>query len=163
METVVTRLTRGLGLLGVWLVLAIAGPRAIAETPVTFDQGELVIESATGLAHRFAVEIASTNEQRSRGLMFRESMAPDAGMLFVYGGEQQIRMWMKNTLIPLDMLFVAADGRIVSIAAETEPLSLEVIASGVPALGVIELNGGTARRLGILPGDRVRHPAFAGD
>ena len=83
-------------------------------------------------------------------------------MLFVYAGEQPIRMWMRNTLIPLDMLFVAGDGRIVNIAEDTEPLSEAVIASSRPALGVIELNGGTARRLDIRPGDRVRHPAFAG-
>lgn len=147
---------------GALLLLLASGAPAAADEPIAFERGELTIETASGQSYRFEVEIATTSTQRGRGLMFREHMAADAGMLFVYAAEQPIRMWMRNTLIPLDMLFVAEDGRIVTIAENTEPLSEAVIASSEPALGVIELNGGTARRLGIRPGDRVRHPAFAG-
>ena len=132
------------------------------ETPIAFEKSELTIETAAGGQHRFTVEVAESMNQRARGLMFRESLAPEAGMLFVYPGEQEIRMWMKNTLIPLDMLFVASDGRIVSIAENTVPLSEEVISSGAAVQGVIELAAGTAQRLGIEPGDRVRHPVFEG-
>ena len=145
------------------LALLVAGAVSTrAEEPVVFEQTELTIETAAGEAHRFAVEVAQSMAQRARGLMFRESMAADAGMLFVYPAEQQIRMWMKNTVIPLDMLFVAADGRILGIAEDTVPFSEEIIASTGPARAVIELNGGTTRRLGIRSGDRVRHPMFGG-
>lgn len=145
------------------LVLLVAGAiSARAEEPVVFERTELTIETAAGEAHRFEVEVAQSMAQRARGLMFRESMAADAGMLFVYPAEQQIRMWMKNTVIPLDMLFVAADGRIVGIAEDTVPFSEEIVASSGPARAVIELNGGTARRLGIRSGDRVRHLLFGG-
>jgi uncharacterized membrane protein (UPF0127 family) len=144
------------------LLMLFAGPAA-AQEAVSFDRGTLVIETATGQHHRFDVELATTPAQRGRGLMFRDDMAENAGMLFVYPAEQPIRMWMKNTLIPLDMLFVDGDGRIINIAENTKPLSEAVVASALPALGVVELNGGTARRLGIAPGDRVRHAAFAGD
>ena len=125
------------------------------------DPAPLVAETAAG-DRSFTIEIADDQSERSAGLMFRESLAPEAGMLFVYPGEQEIRMWMKNTLIPLDMLFVASDGRIVSIAENTVPLSEEVISSGAAVQGVIELAAGTAQRLGIEPGDRVRHPVFGG-
>lgn len=144
------------------LLLIAIGWGAAAQENVTFDHGELTIETAAGERHSFTIEIARTVAQRARGLMFRESMPPDAGMLFLYPAEQQIRMWMKNTLIPLDMLFVASDGRILEIAERTEPLSEEIIASSGAARAVIELNGGTAERLGIRPGDRVRHALLGG-
>lgn len=144
------------------LLLVAIGWSAAAQENVTFDHGELTIETAAGESHVFTIEIARTVAQRARGLMFRESMPPDAGMLFFYPGEQQIRMWMKNTLIPLDMLFVASDGEILEIAARTEPLSEKIIASSGAARAVIELNAGTAERLGIRPGDRVRHPLLGG-
>lgn len=144
------------------LALLVVAAVARAEEPVAFERTELTIETAAGEIHPFDVEVARSLQERARGLMFRESMAADAGMLFVYPSERQISMWMKNTLIPLDMLFVASDGRIIDIAADTEPLSLAAIASAGPARAVIELNGGTARRLGIRSGDRVRHPLFGG-
>lgn len=122
---------------------------------------ELVIETAAG-SHAFAVEIARTPAERSQGLMFRERLAPDAGMLFLYAEDQPVSMWMKNTLIPLDMLFIARDGRIVKIAERTVPLSQVVIVSDGDVAAVLELNGGTAARLGLRPGDRVRYAAFAG-
>ncbi|MGH6961849.1 MAG: DUF192 domain-containing protein [Dongiaceae bacterium] len=150
--------------LGAWLMAAIAlavvaaGTRAPAAAG--FERDELIVETADG-AHRFAVELATTAEQRSQGLMFRPHLAADAGMLFVYPRERTITMWMKNTLIPLDMLFIAADGRIIHIAERTIPKSMATISSEGPARGVLELNGGTAARLGIKPGDRVRYAAFA--
>ena len=113
--------------------------------------------------HAFTVEIAKTPRQQAQGLMFRRRLAADAGMLFLYAQPQIIRMWMKNTFIPLDMIFIGADGRIVSVVERTIPQSLETVSSAKPANAVLEVNGGTVSRLGIRPGDRVRHPAFGTD
>lgn len=152
--------------IGVWLAglaLLVAGTLAAsADEAVLFAHGDLSIETAAGPIHRFDVELALTPRQRARGLMYRETMAADAGMLFMYPKETNIRMWMRDTLIPLDMIFVADDGRIVGIARDTTPLSERTIASPEPARAVIELNAGTAERLNIAPGDRVRHPFFQG-
>jgi uncharacterized membrane protein (UPF0127 family) len=126
----------------------------------TFERDTVVIETAAGQRHRFTVELALDGAQQAQGLMFRRDLAPDAGMLFLYGRPREVSMWMKNTLIPLDMLFIADDGRIVEIAERTVPGSLQTIPSGRPVAAVLELNGGTAARLGITPGDRVRHAAF---
>src|ERR1700738_285504 len=119
-----------------------------------FPTGELTIVSAGG-RHKFSVEIATTPGQLQQGLMFRRALAPDAGMLFDYGRPGAAMMWMKNTLIPLDMLFVDAQGRIVNIHQRAVPQSLDVIPAAAPVRVVIELNGGTAARLGIAPGGRV--------
>jgi len=124
-----------------------------------FATSELTIVSSTG-PHRFTVEIAESPAQMEQGLMFRRTMAPDAGMLFDYKAPTLATMWMRNTLIPLDMLFVDAQGRIVNIRERAVPQSLDVIAAASPVRAVIELNGGTAARLGIAPGDQVRHPIF---
>ena len=124
-----------------------------------FPTSELTIISASG-PHRFKVELAETPAQMTQGLMFRTSLAPDAGMLFDYRQPTPATMWMRNTLIPLDMLFVDAQGRIVNIHERAVPQSLDVIAAAEPVRAVIELNGGTAARLGIEPGDRVVHPIF---
>jgi len=109
----------------------------------------------------FKVEIASSPAQRAHGLMYRRHLATDRGMLFDFGDSRPVAMWMRNTYIPLDMLFIEEDGRISRIAAETEPLSEEVIASGGPVKAVLELKGGITAKLGIRPGDRVIHPLFA--
>ncbi len=149
-------------LLAAALVIAGAGPgdRVSAQAPAfALDQLEIV---TAGGRHRFTVEMAVTPEQRSRGLMFRSSMAADAGMLFDFGYPRQVSMWMKNTLISLDMLFITANGRIVNIARSNQPHSLNSVGSTEPVLGVLELNAGTAERLGIGPGDRVVHPIFTG-
>lgn len=143
-------------LLAVWLAPALA-----QTPPAAFGRGDLEIRGAGG-AHHFNVEIASTPEQWTYGLMFRRSLPPDAGMLFVYDSDHEIQMWMKNTLIPLDMIFIKADGTILRIAERTVPQDLTTIPSGGPARGVLEVNGGTASRLGIKAGDRVVHPAFKG-
>jgi uncharacterized membrane protein (UPF0127 family) len=124
-----------------------------------FQTSELTIISATG-SHRFKVELAETLAQMTQGLMFRTSLAPDAGMLFDYKQPTVATMWMRNTLIPLDMLFVDAQGRIVNIHQRAVPLSLDVISAAAPVRVVIELNGGTASRLGIEPGDQVIHAIF---
>ena len=124
-----------------------------------FATSELTIISATG-PHRFTVEVAETPAQMEQGLMFRRNMAADAGMLFDYKTPTVATMWMRNTLIPLDMLFVDAQGRVVNIRERAVPQSLDVIAAAAPVRAVIELNGGTAERLGIAPGDQVRHPIF---
>ena len=124
-----------------------------------FPTSELTILSASG-PHRFKVELAETPAQMTQGLMFRTSLAPDAGMLFDYKEPTAATMWMRNTLIPLDMLFIDAQGRIVNIHQRAVPESLDLIAAGAPVRAVIELNGGTASRLGIQPGDQVMHPIF---
>jgi uncharacterized protein len=124
-----------------------------------FETSTLTIVSATG-PHRFTVEVAETPGQMEQGLMFRRTMAPDAGMLFDYKEPTVATMWMRNTLIPLDMLFVDEQGRIINIHERAIPQSLDVIAAAAPVRAVIELNGGTAARLGIAPGDRVQHPIF---
>jgi uncharacterized membrane protein (UPF0127 family) len=124
-----------------------------------FATSALTIVSAAG-PHHFAVEVAETPAQMEQGLMFRRTMPPDAGMLFDYKTPTVATMWMRNTLIPLDMLFVDAQGLIINIHERAVPQSLDVIAAAAPVRAVIELNGGTAARLGIAPGDLVQHPIF---
>lgn len=143
------------------LVLFLAGlsRSSIGADLQKFPSSELTIISATG-PHRFKVELAETPSQMTQGLMFRTSLAPDAGMLFDYKQPTLATMWMHNTLIPLDMLFVDAEGRIVNIHQRAVPQSLDIIAAAAPVRAVIELNGGTASRLGIEPGDRVVYPIF---
>jgi uncharacterized protein len=112
---------------------------------------------------RFQVEIAASPAEQARGLMFRKSLAADRGMLFVYAKPQPVAFWMKNTLIPLDIIFIAPDGRVLSIARNTQPYSTTPIPSGGRILGVLELAGGRAAQLGLLPGDRVLHRIFPKD
>jgi len=140
------------------IVLLVAAPPALAQLE-HFPTCELTIASATG-PHKFQIEIATTPRQMEQGLMFRRNLAPDAGMLFDYGQPMPAMMWMKNTLIPLDMLFVDAKGRIVNIRERAVPGSLDTIPAAGPVRATIELNGGTAARLGIKPGDKVVHPIF---
>lgn len=130
-----------------------------AQNRVTFAASELFIESS-GQRHRFSIEVADTDERRALGLMYRTSMPPDAGMLFDFKQDQPVSMWMRNTRIPLDMLFIARDGRVVNIAQRTVPFSEATIPSSGPVRAVLELNGGTAERLGLKPGDRVIHAMF---
>ena len=120
---------------------------------------ELLIDAAGGPVILF-VEVVDTNKTRASGLMFREELAPNAGMLFDFKREQPVSFWMKNTLIPLDVFFIEADGRIVNIAKRAVPHSERSIASDEPVLGVLETNAGVADRLGIKLGDIVRHPVF---
>jgi uncharacterized membrane protein (UPF0127 family) len=142
------------------LGFAAAGPAAAQSSQlVTFEKDSLRIETGAG-THEFQVEIAETPNQRAQGLMFRRQMNADAGMLFLFGGQEERAMWMKNTFIPLDMLFIEKSGRILRIEQRTVPHSLRAIVSGGPVFAVLELNAGTASRLSIRPGDRVIYPAF---
>lgn len=143
-------------LAGLLLLVLVALPAAALE----WETDELAIETRDGEQHLFVVELALTDEQRARGLMFRESLADDAGMLFLYERDRPRSMWMKNTLIPLDMLFIDRRGRVIRIAERTTPLSERSISSGRPARAVLELAGGTAERLGIRVGDRVIYESF---
>src|SRR6202042_1879843 len=108
----------------------------------------------------FSVERATTEEEKTTGLMYRKELADGKGMLFDFSPEQEVSMWMKNTYIPLDMIFIRADGRILRIAENTEPMSTRIIASGGPGKAVREVIAGTAQKYGIAPGDRVAHPLF---
>lgn len=110
----------------------------------------------------FSVEMATTEEEKTTGLMHRKELPDGKGMLFDFSPEQQISMWMKNTYISLDMIFIRADGRILRIAENTEPMSTKIISSGGLAKGVLEVIAGTAQKYGIRPGDRVAHPLFNG-
>lgn len=143
----------------VLILVALSRPMAAqAQTA----RSALEIVTAEGRRHAFAVEVAATPDHLARGLMFRRSLAADEGMLFDFGQPQIVAMWMKNTLIPLDMLFLAADGRVINIAERTVPHSLDAHASAAPARAVLEIGGGIVQRLGIRPGDRVVHPVFGG-
>jgi uncharacterized protein len=110
----------------------------------------------------FTVEIATTDEEKTTGLMFRKELADGRGMLFDFSPEQEVTMWMKNTFIPLDMIFIRADGSILRIAENTQPQSTKIIPSMGLAKGVLEVIAGTAKKYGIAPGDRVAHPLFNG-
>ena len=144
-------------LLSGFFLLFLVIPPAVA---LEWESDELTIETREGARHVFSVELAVTPEQRAQGLMFRETLAEETGMLFVHERDGPLSMWMKNTLIPLDMLFIDRRGRIVRIAEQTTPLSERSISSGRPARAVLEVPGGTARRLGIKTGDRVIHDSF---
>jgi uncharacterized protein len=150
----------------VCLALGLAGLAAGAMTAdaqqglATFTRDSLTLRTADGNERALDIELALTPQQQAQGLMYRQSLAADAGMLFVYRPARPVYMWMKNTVIPLDMLFIAEDGEIVKIVERTVPFSLTTISSDERVRAVLEVNGGTADRMGIRPGDRVVHPAF---
>lgn len=137
-----------------WLALVAALPAQGAGTET------LAITTRSGVVQYFEIELAATDAARQRGLMFRRALPARRGMLFDFGRPQPVRMWMVNTLIPLDMLFIHADGTIESIVTGTEPGSSRLIESGRPVPAVLELNAGTAAQLDLAPGDRVRHRLF---
>ena len=151
-------MTRRIAMVSVATVLALTlCPQAARADEIRFERSELTIATARG-EHRFRVELALRPAEQAQGLQHRPFLAEDAGMLFVYDRPGAIGMWMLNTLIPLDMIFIGADGRIVNIAERTQPKNLDIIPSAGPALAVLEVLGGTSARLGIRPGDRVIHP-----
>jgi uncharacterized membrane protein (UPF0127 family) len=134
----------------------------VANAPVraaSFQPLEIVTKNGVQV---FSVEMATTEEEKQTGLMYRKELADGKGMLFDFNPEQEVSMWMKNTYISLDMIFIRADGRILRIAENTEPLSTKIISSQGLARGVLEVPAGTARKYGIRPGDRVAHPLFGG-
>lgn len=144
------------GMIAIFASAASCAPRG-ADSGGAVD--ELVVVTSGG-EHRFAVEVADDDDERRIGLMYRTSLDENAGMLFDFAENEVQSMWMKNTLIPLDMAFIAKDGRIVKIAAETTPRSLQSINSGEPAVAVLEVSGGRLAALGVKAGDLVRHPIF---
>ena len=140
---------------------------ALVAVPARWINGAVAMEtleiaSKSGV-HTFAIELAVNDEQRARGLMFRKELPEGQGMLFDFHKEQPTSFWMKNTYIPLDMIFIRGDGRILRIAENTVPLSETLVPSGGPVRAVLEVIGGTAKKLGIAPGDRVGHAIFGGD
>ena len=127
----------------------------IERSPAGLEQVPLTVTSS-GRTHRFTVEVARTAEEQATGLMNRSSLAPDRGMIFPFEQQRVAGFWMKNTLIPLDMIFVRADGSIANIEANTVPLSLQPVYSDGPVSAVLELAGGRSAELGIKPGDKVK-------
>src|SRR5262245_31994451 len=122
--------------------------------------GTLVLKTATG-AHNFNIEVATTGQERALGLMFRRSLPENAGMLFIYDPPQPATMWMKNTFIPLDMVFISAEGTVHRIESNTEPFSTTTIPSDGDVVGVLELNAGEADKIGLKRGDKVIYPGLA--
>lgn len=139
------------------LALACAGPGVASES---CEHGQVLLKGPWGET-RFSVEIADDPEERSKGLMFRESMPRGAGMLFVYETPQRAAFWMKNTLIPLDMLFLDATGTVTSVHHDAIPGDLTAIEGGEKVFAVLEINAGLARRYGIGAGSVMRHPVFS--
>jgi hypothetical protein len=138
------------------LALLFVSTRPAAAAP---DLERLSFVTRSGV-HAFSVEVMRTPAAHAKGLMSRRYMPDDRGMLFDFGRNDVVNMWMKNTYIPLDMVFVGPDGKVVTIAADTEPMSERTISSGAPVTGVIELNAGAAAKMGLAVGDEVRHPMF---
>jgi uncharacterized membrane protein (UPF0127 family) len=134
--------------------LAVVGAPARA---ASFQPLEIVTRNGVQV---FSVEMATTEEEKQTGLMYRKELADGKGMLFDFNPEQEVSMWMKNTYVSLDMIFIRADGRILRIAENTEPLSTKIISSRGPARAVLEVVAGTAQKYGIRVGDRVGHPLF---
>jgi uncharacterized protein len=149
------RLMTSLAAASAVLVTLCVNPAARA---ASFQPLEIATKSGVQV---FSVEMATTEEEKQTGLMHRKELPDGKGMLFDFSPEQQISMWMKNTYISLDMIFIRADGRILRIAENTEPLSTRIISSGGLAKGVLEVIAGTAQKYGIQPGDRVAHPLFS--
>lgn len=143
---------------GAWLAIVLLALSSIPVLSATFATELLTIRKADGTTHVFTVEIAATSQQRAQGLMDRRDMADDSGMLFDFGTTRRVAMWMKNTYLPLDMLFVDDQGAILHIAPDTVPMSEAIIDSRAPVRFVIELNAGTAGKLGLAIGDRAESP-----
>jgi uncharacterized membrane protein (UPF0127 family) len=144
-----------------WLaaILVITG-FAVTSAPAgaaSFEPLEIVTKNGVQM---FSVEMATTEKEKQTGLMYRKELADGKGMLFDFNPEQEVSMWMENTYVSLDMIFIRADGRILRIAENTKPLSTKIISSQGPARAVLEVVAGTAQKYGIRPGDRVGHPLF---
>jgi uncharacterized protein len=145
------------GLAGLALCAVVVAPGlAAAEATCAEDRADL---RWSGGSEAFAVEVADTEAERAQGLMFRESLDPSSGMLFVYESPRRAMFWMKNTLIPLDMVFADATGTVTRVHANAVPEDLTPIDGGEGVMFVLEINGGLAAKLGIEPGTELRHPA----
>lgn len=149
--------------LALWIALlsliSIAAPYGAGARAAEFQTLEIATRAGVKM---FSVEMATTEQEKEKGLMYRKHLPDGQGMLFDFSPAQQVSMWMKNTYISLDMIFIDPDGRVLRIADNTEPLSTRVISSGGLAKGVLEVIAGTAKKYGIAPGDRVSHPLFNG-
>lgn len=143
--------------LAAWAIITVAVASMAA---VAGERNEVLVRTGSDTVQRFDVEVADTPQQRRRGLMDHEELGRGNGMLFDFKEPQRVTFWMKDTEIPLDMLFLDADGRIVKIHRDAEPLSRKRIPSGRPVLAVLEVRAGTSARLNIQEGDRVLHPIF---
>lgn len=158
-----------------WLGLALSFTAQAADTPASqpaapafgpsdldraFPSSNIEIATPDARLHHFKSWIADDDQRRQRGLMFVRKLGDTDSMLFIYPQPMRVAMWMKNTYLPLDMLFVAADGKVIKVVQNTEPLSLNTIESGGIVLGVVELPAGTAARLKIAAGARVIHSAL---
>jgi uncharacterized membrane protein (UPF0127 family) len=143
-----------------WVALATGPSPALAQAAAPAAGLEQLVIVSGGTRHVFQVEVMRTPDQRAKGLMYRNYMPEDRGMLFDFARTEPVAMWMQNTYIPLDMLFIRANGTISRIAERTEPMSTRTIPSGEPVLSVLEINGGVAEKLGIKPGDKVEHVLF---
>jgi uncharacterized membrane protein (UPF0127 family) len=141
-------------LAALWLITIAGASSAAAQA---LEQLTLVTSSGR---HVFQVEVMRTPDQRARGLMFRRFMPADRGMLFDFERVEPVAMWMQNTYISLDMAFIRADGTVARVAEQTEPLSTRTVPSGEPVLGVLEINGGIAAKIGLKAGDKVEHGLF---
>jgi uncharacterized membrane protein (UPF0127 family) len=163
MAIIASRTRPGLSKIGRRLLLGaplgLAAGAALAQDEIKFKRSSLIVETAAREI-KFDVELALNDVERSRGLMFRDKLGPYEGMLFDFHQEAPVGFWMKNTLIPLDMVFIAGDGTVRHVHANAVPLSTDTIPSQFPVRAVLEINGGSARLLGIKPGDKVKHPIF---
>ena len=144
-------------LAALWMMLCLAPLASGAAFAQALEPLTIVTKAGQ---HTFQVEVMRKPEDMARGLMFRRTLAADRGMLFDFGKTQSVAMWMRNTYLPLDMIFIDKTGVIANIAENTEPLSEANVVSIRPVLSVLEVNAGTAQRLGIKPGDRISHPLF---
>ena len=140
-----------------WLAAILVIASTAVAGAASFQPLEIVTRNGVQV---FSVEIATTEEEKQTGLMYRKELADGKGMLFDFNPEQEVSMWMKNTYVSLDMIFIRADGRILRIAENTEPMSTKIISSRGPARAVLEVVAGTAQKYGIRAGDRVGHPLF---
>lgn len=158
----VSRMTQSLSravfrpMAGLFLVLALL----VQNFPAQALPRDILVIRTSGGSYRFNVELAVTEEERAKGLMFRQELDPDAGMLFLYNQDQAVTFWMKDTPLPLDMIFIASDGKITQIVRHAEPYSENLIPSNTYIRGVLEVNAGTADRFNIAPGDHVDYNKF---
>lgn len=151
-----------LGALASCLLAQLLGP-ALVEVAAAPENptGQVTLETATG-RHTFSVEIADDVASRALGLMYREELAPDAGMLFLHERPMLLAFWMRDTSIPLDIIFISEEGRVLNIIERAKPFSTDPLPSQGPALAALEVLGGTAERIGLKPGDRVHYPPLFG-
>ena len=149
-------------LLAIAVVLAAALAMFLSLGKAGDAENTAILKTATG-SYTFNIEIADDDAERAKGLMNRDYLAPDAGMLFDFFEERPVSFWMKNTYIPLDMIFISADGTVKTIRANAFPLDLTSIPSGVPVRFVLEIPGGRAKEIGLQTGDKLSHPRIAAE